>query len=132
MPRESRARLLALPFAALIVTACGSHSLAPFQPEITNAANSFQFQATGLAGVSTTKTYQWTNSGTSANVNQASSITGGTASLEIMDGGGASVYSRNLADNGTFQTSAGGSGSWTVKVKLQNVRGTVNFRVQTP
>jgi len=118
---------------ALTLAGCGSStSLGPFQPEITNVADNFQLQATGLTGVSTVETYSWTTTGTSANVNQATVLTGGSASLEILDANGTQVYSHDLTDNGTYQTAIGSSGSWTIRLTLQNARGTLNFRVQKP
>jgi len=38
------------------------------------------------------------------------------------------VYSRSLADNGTFSSSAGAAGTWTIRVTYSSVDATVNFR----
>ena len=118
--------------AAVLLAGCNSptSSLAPFQPQINNAANNFQFQATGVQTVTTTLTYQWQNSGTGASVNQATTITAGSATVTLYDSTNTMVYTRNLADNGTFAASAGAIGSWTIKVVLVDYSGTVNFRVQ--
>jgi hypothetical protein len=59
-------------------------------------------------------------------------VTAGSATLTIRDASGTQVYTRNLADNGTFLTNAGTSGSWTIQVVLTNMSGTINFRVQKP
>jgi hypothetical protein len=63
-------------------------------------------------------------------VNQASAITGGSATLTIRDQAGTSVYQASLASNGTFHTSKSTPGAWQIEVKLAGADGTVNFRVQ--
>ena len=119
----------------LVVAACGDDPLAPFQPEIANLPDNFQFQATGVTNVTTTLEYQWENTGTSANINQSCTVTGGSAILTIFDASTparAQVYSRNLGDNGTFVTSAGTNGTWLIRVTLTGLSGTLNFRAQKP
>ena len=126
--------LLAIAAAALLAGAggagCDGDPLGPFQPEVANAADNFQFQATGLTGVTLTREYTWQNSGTKADVNQATALGGGTATLQVRDAAGTQVYSRSLTDNGTFETAAGAAGAWTIRLSLVDARGTVNFRVQ--
>lgn len=126
-----KARLLVALVAGIFAAAC-SDPLAPFQPEVSNVADNFQFQVTGLDGITVIRDYTWTNSGTSANVNQASSLIGGQGSLTIYDAQGTQVYAKDLTANGTFQTSAGTTGAWKIRVALSNARGSVNFRVQKP
>ena len=123
---------------ALLLAGCGGSGGSPtdataaFQPEISNRVDSFEYQVTGVRNVSTTQQYQWQNTGTVANVNQSSAVTAGTATLILRDPAGGQVYSRDLKDNGTFVTSRGTSGTWTIQVVLSNVSGTLNFRVQKP
>ena len=75
------------------ITATGcSDPLAPFQPEVTNATDNFQLQATGVSRVSATRTYSWSNTGTRATVNHSTTTSEGTARLVIRDAGGTSVY----------------------------------------
>jgi len=50
-------------------------------------------------------------------------------SLALLDANGAQVYSRSLADNGTYSSSAGTAGIWTVRVTYNAADATVNFRV---
>ncbi len=117
----------------IIAAGCSSNnSLAPFQPEVNNIANNFQMQATAVKNTTTTLEYNWSNSGTSANVNQATTFTSGTATLTIFDSQNAQVYTHNLSDNGTFSTTAGVTGIWRIVVQLNNYSGTLNFRVQKP
>lgn len=117
--------------AMAVLVACNStSSLAPFQPQINNAPDNFQFQATGVTKVTATYTYTWSNSGDSATVNQATTITGGSATLTISDNNGTQVYSQSLSANGTFGVTKGLHGTWTIKVVFTNYSGTVNFRAQ--
>ena len=115
----------------LLALACGSDPLAPFQPEITSIADNFEFQATGLTGVTWSQEYVWTNSETTANVDHSSAITGGTTLLTIRDHNGTQVYSAALGPSGSVATAAGVAGNnWRIRVQLTNVSGTINFRVQ--
>ena len=120
--------------ALALVGACGADSaLAPrYQPQVVNLTNSFAFQVTGLNNVSDNIQYAWQNDGTSANVNQSPSNFSGTASLVVVDAAGTQVYSRSLAESGTFATAVGKAGSWTVRVSFSGANGAVNFRLQKP
>ncbi len=109
--------------------------LAPFQPEIANSAGTFQFQVTAMKTVTVTRDYAWTSTKQTANVNVSSAITGGTATLTILDETGTQVWNGSPSANGTSTTSAGASatgGLWTIRIAFSNVSGTVNFRVQNP
>jgi hypothetical protein len=123
-------------FAALalvaLAAACSNSTgpLAPFQPQINNIADDFSFQATGVTNVTWTYTYTWSNTGDSATVNQATTVTAGSAILTITDKNGVQLYSQSLSANGTFGMTKGLHGLWTVKVVFTNYSGTVNFRVQ--
>ena len=112
---------------------CGSNSnpIGPSnQLEVGNAPDSFQFQVSNLARTTQTLSYAWTNTGSVANVNQSGQITSGEALLTIRDGSNVQVYSRDLMNTGTFTTSSGATGSWRIEVRLTDVTGTLNFRVQ--
>lgn len=102
------------------------------QLEVSNNPGIFEWQVTALDNVTQTLTYAWTNPGTSANVNQSSSMSSGTATVRVRDQSGTEVYNASLGQNGTFQTSAGTTGSWTVVVTLDEVSGTLNFSLDTP
>jgi len=120
---------------ALLVGACSESTnvIGPGnQLEITNTTDNFQWQVTALSSVTQTLTYTWANTGTTANVNQSSSLGGGSASIRVVDGSGTEVYAKSLATNGTFQTGAGTAGDWKVTVTLDKATGTLNFRLQKP
>lgn len=130
----SRATRFGLLAGLALVAACGSSSAtAPrYQPQVSNATNTFAFQVTALQNVSDDLQYSWQNDGASANVNQSPSNLSGAVSLTILDATGAQVYSRSLAENGTFTTVVGTAGRWTVRVQFANASGAVNFRIQKP
>jgi hypothetical protein len=102
------------------------------QLEVANNPGAFEWQVTALNKVTQTLTYSWINPGTTADVNQASSLGSGSATVRVTDGSGAQVYTRSLSENGTFQTSAGTTGTWTVVVTLDEASGTLNFRLDAP
>lgn len=130
MPPAARA-ISPLAGLCLGLTLACNDPLAPFQPEIANAPDNFQFQATGLAGVTWSHEYVWTNSDATANVDHSSAVTGGTTLLTVRDHNGTQVYSAALGPSGSVTTAAGVAGaSWRIRVQLTNVSGTINFRVQ--
>jgi hypothetical protein len=65
-----------------------------------------------------------------ASVNQACAITSGSAMITLRDAKGIAVYSADLKANGTFTSLQGTPGAWTIDVTLNNLSGTLNFRVQ--
>ena len=117
---------------ALIAGCSSNNSLAPFSPEVANNPDTFQFQATGITNVSTTVVYTWTNTGTTANIDQSSAITNGSATVTVTDANSTEVYSGDLATGGSFTTSAGTAGDWTITVVINGLSGTLNFRAQKP
>ena len=100
--------------------------------EVANFTDSFQWQVTALDNVSQSLSYNWQTTGTIADINQAPGLSGGSAALRITDADGAQVYAQSLDENGTFSTSAGVSGTWTIEVVLSGAHGALNFRVQKP
>lgn len=102
------------------------------QLEVANNPGTFEWQVSALDQVTQTLTYSWSNTGTEADVNQASSIGDGEASVRITDASGAEVYSRSLSQNGTFPTLTGTTGTWRITVTLDGATGTLNFRVESP
>ncbi len=131
MTRSYRARVVAvLALAVAAAAGCSSSSLAPFQPQISNAADNFQAQATGVKNVSTTLSYSWSNSGTQATINHSTVTTAGSTLLVVKDNTGTTVYSKALAASLNEPTTAGQAGTWTIQLTLTNFSGTLNFRAQ--
>lgn len=112
------------------VSSCDDNTLAPFQPEITNAPDDFQLQATGVERVSTTLDYEWQNSGNQANVDHSTTTSAGSATLTIRDAAGQTVYNADLIPSQSDTTETGVSGTWKLHVALSRYSGTLNFRVQ--
>ncbi len=123
-----QAVLVAVCAAAL--AGCDNTTSPGVNPEIANVADNFQYQVTDIRNYSHVDNYTWQNTGTTANVNQSTTVTGGTATLVILDADGVQVYSKSLAENGTFVTTAVAAGSWTIRVTYASASATVNFRVQ--
>lgn len=129
-----RARLgilgLALALAAL-ATCSSDNVIGPGnQLQVTNAPDDFQFQVSNLNNVTQTLTYSWSNTGDSANINQASSLTSGSATLTILGPTGTLLYQSGLQNNGTFHTPKDATGTWQIQVGMSKADGTLNFRVQ--
>jgi hypothetical protein len=125
---HSRSLLLAI--GMLAVAGCNDATSPRYEPEITNVANSFQFQVTDLVRVSDALEYRWQNDGTTATINQSTVLSAGTATLTLRDAAGTQVYSRSLTENGTFTSTAGTAGQWRIRIAFANASGTANFRVQ--
>lgn len=124
-------KIILLPiFFAFIFVGCKKNDLAAFQPEIINIPDTFSLQATGLDKVTDKLTYTWSKSGTIANIDQSCVITKGTATITIADSQGTEVYTKDLSVDGSFTSSTGVSGDWTITVDLSKVEGDLNFSVQ--
>jgi hypothetical protein len=107
-----------------------NNSLANFQPEISNTTDNFQLQATKVQNVSTTLYYDWTNSGSIANIDKSGAVSSGTATITIYDAGNTQVYSGDLKLTGSEQSATGAAGKWKIKLVLTGTAGDLNFRVQ--
>lgn len=113
----------------VIVAACGDTATAPGRdPQVINSTDNFQYQISDIQDFSGSQVYAWQNTGTTATVNQSASISAGSATLVIRDANGMQVYSHSLADNGTFSSSAGTAGPWSIRVTYSGASATVNFR----
>jgi hypothetical protein len=119
-----------LAVGGLILAACSDGATAPGRdPEIINTTDNFQYQITDIQNFSGTQVYSWQNTGTTATVNHSAAVAAGSATLVLRDANGLQVYSRSLADNGTFTSNAGTAGTWTVRVIYDAADATVNFRL---
>lgn len=111
------------------ILAC-SDPLGPFEPEVTNAPDNFQLQATGVTGVTLERSYVWQNSGTRATINHSTTTEFGIARVVIFDAAGVVVYDKTLVPSLNEATLAGTAGSWRIELLLTGYSGTLNFRVQ--
>jgi len=106
-------------------------SLAPFEPEISNVADSFSMQATGVENVTTTVSYTWSNSATRATIDHSTTADAGSAVLEIRDSSGTVVYGETLSPSLNEPTAEGVAGDWTIQVKFTGYSGTLNFSAES-
>jgi len=103
------------------IAACSENSLAPYQPEVSNVADNFALQATGVANVTATQSYTWANSGTRATINHSTTTQSGTTLLVIKDASGTTVYSKALSPSLNEPTvPVGVTGNWTLRLTLTN------------
>jgi hypothetical protein len=118
--------------SVVVVYSCGNNNdpMSPYNPEIINNTNNFEFQITAAENLDHAENYIWRNNGSQATINQSCSITAGRATVFLSDSTGAVLYTGDLTDNGTFQSAAGVAGSWTIRIEFVNLDGTVNFRTQ--
>jgi hypothetical protein len=100
------------------------------QPRIVNNTDTFEFQVTSMQNYSSVWRYNWTTTGTIADVDQSSVVGGGTVVLRLVDADGTIVYSRNLAQDGSYTSESGATGQWRVEIEMSKCSGTLNFRVQ--
>jgi hypothetical protein len=115
---------------ALAASACSSDPLDPFQPEINSATDNFQLQATSVTGVTATRSWSWSNTGTRATINHSTTTTAGSARVSVRDATGTEVYTKTLVPSLNETSAAGTAGTWTIILTLTGYSGTLNFRVQ--
>ena len=126
-------RTALLVLALIALNACGSDPtdpLAQFEPQINNATDSFQLQASDVTEVGTQLQYSWENTGTMASVDHSTTTAGGAAGLVIRDASGTTVYDQGLVPSLNEDTAPGSAGTWTISLALSDYSGTLNFRVQ--
>ncbi len=117
----------------LTLGACSSNPtepLAPFEPEVSNATDNFQLQATDVTEVGAALQYTWVNTGSEATVDHSTTLTSGTARVMVRDANGVMVYDHALVPSLNETTATGQPGTWTVNLVLVDYSGTLNFRLQ--
>jgi len=121
-------------FALALFAACDTRVVTEpeFQPQVINVRNDFAFQVVGLDQFTSDVVYSWASDGTAASVTQTPTLLTGDATLFVADGSGAQVYQRSLGENGTFMTTAGVPGTWTVRIKFQETSGSAAFHLTKP
>lgn len=123
---------LSLLAVLFLFTGCDDedNALAPFEPEIVNTADAFQFQITDARNVSVDRSYTWNNTNTRGSVDHSTSRTDGAGTVVILDADGTEVYRSAMRASGSDQTDVGVAGDWTVRVIFEVFDGTANFRVE--
>lgn len=118
---------------ACVLVGCSSNPaspLDPFSPEITNATDNFELQATDVVDASGTLDYSWTNTGTVATIDHSTTTSAGSATLIVFDADGIIVYDAALSPSNNATTGSGTAGTWTIRLVLADYDGTLNFRAQ--
>ena len=122
---------LLLLLSGLFAGGCSQDNpLAPFEPEIVNDADAFQFQITGATDVTVTRSYTWANPAAGATIDHSTFRTDGSATVVLYDADGTEVYRSALKASGLEQSDPGVAGNWVVKIILSSFDGTANFRVE--
>ena len=118
---------LALGLALTASGACDTRiqPVPQLEPQVVNLRNSFNFQAVNLLGVFEDVTYKWQIDGTTATVDQSPTALLGDATVFVTDAKGVQVYQRSLAENGSFTTTAGVPGTWTIRLRFNDATGDV-------
>ena len=115
---------------AALPSGCKDSSTAPTGPAVANSTDNFAYSTPRYDGHTGTESYAWHNTGTSADVIQASSLTNGFATLTISDAAAVQVYQATLSAAGTFQTAIGSAGTWNIRVDYAHAIGSVSFTVK--
>lgn len=127
MKRRLFGQSLLLPLLVMVL-AC--ETTAPSEdPTVKNVTDNFQFDVKNLENFTRNLEYEWSNTGTAAEVTVTTSITAGSARLVLLDADGTQVFSRSLTTGGTFTSEAGVAGTWEVRVIFGDADGAVSFEV---
>ena len=120
--------------AIALIAGCDTRvpTLPKFEPQVINLPNDFGLQVSALDQVTEEVEYTWRNDSTTTSVVQAPTNLTGDAVLFILDSAGTQVYQRSLAENGTFTTTAGAPGQWTVRLRLTEASGGLSLRLKKP
>jgi hypothetical protein len=122
---------LALGLAISVSGACDTRiqPVPELEPQVVNLRNSFNFQANNLLGVIQQVTYHWQIDGTTATVAQSPTALIGDATVFVTDARGVQVYQRSLAENGSFTTTTGAPGTWTIRLRFNDASGDVALQL---
>ena len=116
--------------AIMAVSACEKDPTSPYEPEVVNTRDNFHFRIDNVSNHDTSLIYFWRTGGTSANINQNSSIEGGQATLRIVGPDSSETYRTDFTQNGDFRSGSSDSGTWKISIGLVNFSGMLDFRVQ--
>jgi hypothetical protein len=131
MPRAARALGIVSVVIAAGFLACTDLNQSPFVPVVTNVVDTFNFTVVAT-GATRTVRYMWTTTATAAEVDLASNITGGSASVTITDADNTQVFDHSLDGSGPTLTTAATAGDWLILMTLSNTTGTIHLTVKKP
>jgi len=130
-----RTRRVGTALLLVALSACGESSI--FGPDnqlqVSNNADQFSLQAQTVVDQSGTESYDWVVTTNTAAISHANAaLTGGTATVTILDADGTQVYTASLseASNGNSVSDVGVIGTWTVIITMTNATTDhINFQI---
>jgi hypothetical protein len=114
----------------LVASGCHKDPTSSQKPVVINQLDNFHLQFTDIKDLDTTLVYYWQMEGTSANIDQSTTIQGGQASVTVEDSNRVAVYYTDLKDNVSFVTQSGLRGSWRIRFTLTGFSGIIDFRAR--
>jgi len=92
--------------------------------------DSFRFQATELDNVTDERTWNWTNTGTTAVVMHRSFVHHGHGRIVLLDAARDTVYDvATLENNLDNESTEGAAGAWTIILQLYGAKGRVDVSI---
>ena len=118
-------------FVLALSLACNKKTTAPAPaPTVTNLADNFTYTGPSVDAKTATETYAWQNTGAQASVVQTGNVSAGYITLTLYDAAATQVYQRSVTETGTFATTTGSPGTWTIRVDFSHGTGIVKFHAQ--
>ena len=97
--------------------------------QVVNNTNDFSFELDDVPDYSGTLRYQWSNSGTTADIDIEVAASAGIGTITIQDADNAEVFTGDIRQAGSFTSAPGRAGDWIINVILVRVAGPIRFRV---
>ncbi|HEX6250312.1 MAG TPA: hypothetical protein VFZ56_02630 [Gemmatimonadaceae bacterium] len=144
--------LVAVAAMIFLVAGCNESTAPEFSLAVVNTTDDFAAQSANVFNGNLDQEFTWQNTGTRANVTDATTINGGVARIVIRDAANVVVYDKALtpespapvqpviagvagfdgepASAAIGPTQAGVAGAWRIEILLSGFSGTLNVRVQ--
>lgn len=143
-------RLAGLAAVVFLVVGCNESTAPEFNLAVVNVTDDFAAQSANVLNGNLDQEYTWQNTGTRANVTDATVISSGVARVVIRDAANVIVYDKALTPNSPAPTvtrvagaaefdsepasaeatQVGTAGSWRIEILLSGFSGTLNVRIQ--
>lgn len=146
----NRRTLAGVAAVVLLAVACNESTAPEFNLAVVNNPDSFAAQSASVINGNADQEFTWQNTGTRANVTDATVINGGVSRVVIKDAANVIVYDKSLTPNSPAPTQtrfagasefesqpasaeatqAGVAGTWRIEILLSGFSGTFNLLVQ--
>ena len=152
MQQSLTGRTLVAVAAVIFLAGCNESTAPEFSLAVVNTTDDFAAQSANVINGNLDQEFTWQNTGTRANVTDATTINGGVARVVIRDAANVVVYDKALtfasppplqagapgaseldgepASAVIESTQAGVAGAWHIEILLSGFSGTLNVRVQ--